>query len=162
MTEKEQLTQTWQREHVTTMRVLKAYPTDKAEMKPHEKSRSAKDLAWTFASEYAALKMALDKGQIDFMSLPKPPAEFSDIVTSCDKIQSEFMNSIANVSEADLQKDIAFPSGPNQMGKLRLMDLCWMFLMDHIHHRGQFSVYIRLADGKVPSIYGPTADEPWM
>jgi uncharacterized damage-inducible protein DinB len=30
------------------------------------------------------------------------------------------------------------------------------------HHRGQLSVYLRLADGKVPSIYGPTADEPWM
>ena len=30
-----------------------------------------------------------------------------------------------------------------------------------VHHRGQFSVYLRMADGKVPSIYGPSADEPW-
>jgi uncharacterized damage-inducible protein DinB len=37
-----------------------------------------------------------------------------------------------------------------------------MMLMDSVHHRGQFSVYLRMADGKVPSIYGPTADEPWM
>jgi uncharacterized damage-inducible protein DinB len=35
-------------------------------------------------------------------------------------------------------------------------------LCDQIHHRGQFSVYLRMADGKVPSIYGPSLDEPWM
>jgi uncharacterized damage-inducible protein DinB len=34
-----------------------------------------------------------------------------------------------------------------------------MFL-DLVHHRGQMSVYIRLAGGKLPSIYGPSADEP--
>jgi uncharacterized damage-inducible protein DinB len=34
-------------------------------------------------------------------------------------------------------------------------------LMDSIHHRGQMSVYLRCAGGKVPSIYGPSADEPW-
>jgi uncharacterized damage-inducible protein DinB len=30
-----------------------------------------------------------------------------------------------------------------------------------VHHRGQLSVYLRLLDIPVPSIYGPTADEPW-
>jgi len=34
-------------------------------------------------------------------------------------------------------------------------------LDDQIHHRGQLSVYVRMAGGKVPSIYGPSADEPW-
>jgi uncharacterized damage-inducible protein DinB len=34
------------------------------------------------------------------------------------------------------------------------------FLLNHlIHHRGQMSVYIRLKDIPVPSIYGPSADE---
>jgi uncharacterized damage-inducible protein DinB len=27
------------------------------------------------------------------------------------------------------------------------------------HHRGQLSVYLRLNEAKVPSIYGPSADE---
>jgi uncharacterized damage-inducible protein DinB len=30
-----------------------------------------------------------------------------------------------------------------------------------IHHRGQLSVYLRLLDVPIPSIYGPTADEKW-
>lgn len=41
-------------------------------------------------------------------------------------------------------------------------DLLAFLLADQIHHRGQFSVYLRMADGKVPSIYGPSGDEPWM
>jgi uncharacterized damage-inducible protein DinB len=42
------------------------------------------------------------------------------------------------------------------------IDMIWMLLLDQVHHRGQFSIYLRMADGTVPSIYGPTADEPWI
>jgi DinB family len=42
------------------------------------------------------------------------------------------------------------------------IQLVWFLVHDQIHHRGQFSIYLRMADAKVPSIYGPTADEPWM
>jgi len=35
-------------------------------------------------------------------------------------------------------------------------------LLDQIHHRGQLSIYMRIAGAKVPSIYGPSADEPWI
>ena len=54
------------------------------------------------------------------------------------------------------------PTGPGKVGDLRTMDLLWTTLMDQVHHRGQLSVYTRMAGGKVPSIYGPSADEPWM
>jgi uncharacterized damage-inducible protein DinB len=30
-----------------------------------------------------------------------------------------------------------------------------------VHHRGQLSVYLRLNDVPLPSMYGPTADESW-
>jgi uncharacterized damage-inducible protein DinB len=45
---------------------------------------------------------------------------------------------------------------------MRTADVLWTGVMDTVHHRGQFSVYLRMAGGKVPSIYGPSADEPWM
>jgi uncharacterized damage-inducible protein DinB len=44
---------------------------------------------------------------------------------------------------------------------LRRADVLWMFAMDQVHHRGQFSVYSRIAGASVPSIYGPSGDEPW-
>jgi uncharacterized damage-inducible protein DinB len=39
-------------------------------------------------------------------------------------------------------------------------DFLLMMICDQIHHRGQLTVYIRLAGGLVPSIYGPSADDP--
>jgi uncharacterized damage-inducible protein DinB len=36
----------------------------------------------------------------------------------------------------------------------------WGNLMDEVHHHGQLTLYLRLAGGKVPSIYGPSGDEP--
>ena len=36
----------------------------------------------------------------------------------------------------------------------------WIALFDAVHHRGQLSTYIRPMGGKVPSIYGPSADAP--
>jgi uncharacterized damage-inducible protein DinB len=38
--------------------------------------------------------------------------------------------------------------------------LLWIALFDAVHHRGQLSTYIRPMGGKVPSIYGPSADAP--
>jgi uncharacterized damage-inducible protein DinB len=38
----------------------------------------------------------------------------------------------------------------------------WLFFFDAIHHRGQLSTYIRPMGGKVPSIYGPSGDDPMM
>lgn len=48
------------------------------------------------------------------------------------------------------------------MGDFPVSEVLWLMLMDSVNHRGQFSVYLRMVGGKVPSIYGPSADEPWM
>ncbi|MDA1080285.1 MAG: hypothetical protein O2973_01210 [Gemmatimonadetes bacterium] len=48
------------------------------------------------------------------------------------------------------------------MPRISIAEICWFMLHDTIHHRGQLSVYLRAMGAKVPSIYGPSADEPWM
>ena len=48
------------------------------------------------------------------------------------------------------------------MADCPVSEVLWLMLMDSVHHRGQLSVYLRMVGGKVPSIYGPSADEPWM
>jgi len=63
--------------------------------------------------------------------------------------------------DSRLAETVTFPSGPKQTADYPVIDFLWFMLMDSIHHRGQMSVYIRPAGGKVPSIYGPSADEPW-
>jgi uncharacterized damage-inducible protein DinB len=162
MSAKDQWLQTRENELSTTLRVLKAYPTDKLDYKPHEKSRSARELAWTFASEEAFLGMIL-KGKIEFSgSASPPPKTMPEIITAIEHAFKENNNKVKAMSDNDLNVMMDFPSGPGKMGKYRKADLLWMMIMDAVHHRGQFSVYLRIAGGKVPSIYGPTADEPWM
>jgi uncharacterized damage-inducible protein DinB len=39
------------------------------------------------------------------------------------------------------------------------MQLAWGLFLDSVHHRGQLSTYLRPMGSKVPSIYGPSADD---
>ena len=112
--------------------------------------------------EQGIADMAL-KGKIDF-SQPMPPApgNYSDIITAFENASRETAAKVARTAEDDLNKTVQFPVGPGKMGDFRAMDVLWTSLMDQVDHRGQLSVYLRLAGAKVPSIYGPTADEPWM
>jgi len=161
MTEKEQFLRALEREIPTTTKVLKAYPAAKSDLKPHGKCKSAKELAWTFVTEQKASEQALDGG-IEFGKMAKAPDTFPEVIATFEKTSKAFMERIKRTPDADLNKTVKFFVAPKQMGDLRKMDVLWFMLMDCVHHRGQFSVYLRMADGKVPSIYGPSGDEPWM
>ena len=161
-TEKDMYLQSFQSECETTLKLLKGYPAGKGDFKPHEKSRTAKELAWNFVLEQGLAEMAL-KGRIDFTQpMPKPPASYADAVAAFEKGYRDTFERVKKAGDAELNRTVQFPVGPGKMGDFRGIDVLWMVLRDQIHHRGQFSVYLRMAGAKVPSIYGPTADEPWM
>jgi uncharacterized damage-inducible protein DinB len=162
MTEKEMFLNTWEREYQTTMKVLKAFPPEKQDFKPTtEKTKSAKDLAFVFVSELSMID-GITKGQIDFMGMPKPPATFGEVLSRLESGYKQTANSVRAMSDEDWNGTMNFVVAPKTMGEVRRADLLWTMLMDSVHHRGQFSIYLRLVGAKVPSIYGPTADEPWM
>jgi len=161
MTEKDQLLSTMAREFPTTMKVLKAFPAAKGELKPHAKSKCARELAWNFVFEEKACDMALD-GALELGKLPKPPTTMQEVISTYEQAHAALVERLKKTPEAELNKTVKFMTGPKQMGDMRKMDVFWFMLMDSVHHRGQLSVYLRMADGKVPSIYGPSADEPWM
>jgi uncharacterized damage-inducible protein DinB len=79
-----------------------------------------------------------------------------------EQAHQDFRRLIEETPEDELDDKVRFMTGPGTIGKISRMDWLWFLLHDEIHHRGQFSVYLRMADGRLPSIYGPTADEPWM
>ena len=162
---KEQFLNALTREHQTTKRVLQAYPRDKHDLRPHTKSKTAAELAWTFNAESLLAEKALTEG----LDWSKPPAPSAPLPKSLDAIIEAFeagharvADLVEDMSDDELMETVRFPVAPKTLGDVPKIDFLWMLLSDQIHHRGQFSVYLRLAEAKVPSIYGPTADEPWM
>ena len=163
MSEKDQYLKTLEQEAATTLKVLRAFPATKSDLKPHAKARSAKDLAWTFVFEGYGGTQGVD-GELPFppKGMPaKVPEHWDAVVAECEKAFKSLADKVRKTGDAELNKTVKFFVAPKKMGDIRRMDFLWFLLMDMVHHRGQFSVYLRMADGKVPSIYGPSADEPW-
>lgn len=139
----------------TTLRVLRAYPEDKLDMRPAEKSRTARELIATLIGEEYVCRGAM-RGDLRQSDSPESlPDGLHDMLEILNQIHNEVQGMITQASEQELNRIIDFYGY-----QIRAIDALWAELHDQIHHRGQFSVYLRLVGAKVPSIYGPTADEP--
>jgi hypothetical protein len=140
------------------VRVLKALPSDQLDYRPHEKNTPAGHLAWQVAIEAANLCELLDTGAINFELTP-PPKSAEEIAASFEKSANGVKERLARVDDAKWSSPGDFRMGGKSMWKDTVQGLCWGYLFDMIHHRGQLSAYIRPMGGKVPSIYGPSADD---
>ena len=158
---KEQFLDAFRRERETTLKVMRAFPADKKDFKPHERSSSALGLIWTFAIEQGVTVAALNGTLKLTGQFPPPPPTISDAIAAYEQGTKDVEKAVGIVPESRLFENTTFFTGPKQMGDVQVMGLMWFMLMDSIHHRGQLSVYVRMAGGQVPSIYGPSADEPW-
>jgi uncharacterized damage-inducible protein DinB len=162
MTEQEMFLNTWQREFATTLKILRQLPHEKAGFKPAaEKTKTASDLASMFITELGIVDGVV-KGKVEFGGAMPSFASYADVLNTYEKTFTSLVPKVKGMSEADWNSKITVPVGPKQMGEMRRADMLWMILMDSVHHRGQFSIYLRMVGAKVPSIYGPSGDEPWM
>jgi uncharacterized damage-inducible protein DinB len=139
------------------LRVLKAVPAGKAEYRPDPKSRTAAELAWLLAAEEASLLSLLETGDIHWKE-EKPPA-LEQIVATYEKSANAVNEKLAKLDQAGWQKKGRFMSGGAAVWEDTVEQMMWGMLFDSIHHRGQLSTYLRPMGGKVPSIYGPSADD---
>ena len=162
---KQQFLEDYDNEHATTMRVLRAYPPDKSELRPSPKSKTARELAWMFALE----RGLGTKGWHDEFAKgvpsgtpPPPPENWNDLLAAIEKAHKDFRDLLSSAPDEEWSQTIHFFTGPKQLGEYTRANFAWFLLFDQIHHRGQLSIYLRMAGGKLPSIYGPTADEQWF
>lgn len=140
------------------VRVLKAIPEGRLDHKPDPKSRSAAELAWLLAAEEGALVSLIDSGTIDWTE-QKPPAKLAEIVAAYERNSAIVNERLAKLDEAGWQKKGQFKMGGQVVWEDSVSEMVWGMLFDAIHHRGQLSTYLRPMGGKVPSIYGPSADD---
>lgn len=159
---KQRFLRAYERDHDTTLKVLKAFPADKSEFRPHERSNSALQLGWTFVVEEQIMLRALRGEQILGSGFPPAPESWRAVMDAFNKGYDDVIAELRDPKNAELDGTAHFFVAPKQTADIPLPDFLDFILHDQIHHRGQLSVYVRMAGGKVPSIYGPSADEPWF
>jgi hypothetical protein len=159
---KRQFLDSFQREHATTLKVLRALPPGQSEFRPHVRSKGARELAWMFVMEQMLIAKALTD-QLNFSGGGPPPApsDFASVIAQFEGDYQDTVDLIRKTPDTQLNSTVKFPIGPGQIGDWSKLAFMWFMLSDQIHHRGQLSLYVRMSGGKVPSIYGPSADEPW-
>lgn len=158
---KQQFLDVYRDECARTLRVLRAYPPEHSGLKPHDRSGSAHQLAFTFGIEQGLVLAALDGSLTMPPAFPPPPATWEEAVGGFEAMSAAVAEAVSKSSDARLMESVQFFTGPKQLGMVPIMNIMWLMLMDQVHHRGQLSVYLRMSGSKVPSIYGPSADEPW-
>ena len=159
------LIQEFDQECKTTRRVLERVPSDKMGWKPHAKSMSLGQLAMHVASAPAYITgWALqDATEMTGGSTPEA-ASTADVLAAHDAGVTKTKETLSKIGDAGLGAmwTMKMPDGTTVM-TMPKGALVRSIAFNHVyHHRGQLSVYLRLLDVPVPSIYGPSADEnPW-
>jgi uncharacterized damage-inducible protein DinB len=154
--------QEFEREAATTRRVLERVPSDKLAWKPHDKSMSLGTLAMHTAMVPGHISGWALMDEVKFGGGDKPPVASStaDIVAAHDASTVKMKEVVSGLGDAGLAKEWKAVAGDKTLFAMPKGTLMRSIALNHwYHHRGQLSVYLRLLDVPVPSIYGPSADE---
>lgn len=149
----------WDREAKTTVKVFRAFPKASLDGKPHERSRSVRDLAWQCVADERVIEKILD-GSHDLRSVPPsppPPQTIEEIALAHEAAHRDASEKMRR-PETQFSKTVRVTLLHGSV-ELEQAETIWSNLLDQIHHRGQLTIYLRQAQGKVPAIYGPSADE---
>ena len=149
-------------EGATTRRVLERVPADRLSWKPHQKSMSLGHLALHVAQTPGIISTWALKDVFEFSGPPPEPEAKSaaQILAAHDESVKTAKDVLQKLGDEGLLREWEGKAGGNSIMKLPKVALFRAVVLNHwIHHRGQLSVYLRLLDVPVPSIYGPSADE---
>ena len=138
--------------------MMRALPGDKLAYKPHEKSNSAGTIAWMMAEELKSVCDVIDKGTVEWAPRPEPK-DAGAIAREFESQGRELDRKLQSIDDTVWNAKGAFVAGGKEVFSASRGDMAWWILFDLIHHRGQLSTYIRPMGGKVPGIYGPSADD---
>ncbi len=150
------------KETKATLRLIQALPDDQLSWKPHEKSFSLGGLALHMAQSLESVLKFIEAGILahEDMSFDFPEAESKDqILKTFEENAEQARTTLESWGEEGLLEKWKFTKGGETLSEIpRAMILRTVFFNHLYHHRGQLTVYLRLLDVPVPSIYGPTSD----
>ena len=149
-----------QAETTATRKCLERIPMDLFGWKPHEKSMQMGYLTLLVAE---MPKWIASMVQDDFIDLATyehdQPKTTEEVVKYFDGYVAAATKALENVTNEELGKDFSLKSNGQVLFTSPKKDNIWSTINHWVHHRGQLTVYMRLNDIAVPSIYGPSADD---
>lgn len=139
------------------VKVLRALPDDRLDYKPHERNSAAGEIAWFLVLELRSLVQVLETGEMHWTQEPNPKSTEA-IATEYEAAADAMEKALASTDDAKWEGSCAMYFGGKLFKTAPVGETVWDFFFDAIHHRGQLTAYLRPMGGKVPSVYGPTAD----
>ena len=147
-------------ESAATRKCLERIPFEKFDWKPHEKSMNLGYL-WLLVAEIPLwIKHMIEVSEIDFVTFPHlRPSSTADVVKHFDENIAGAKKALLNVKEGDLNETFYLKANGQTVYSAPKRVNIESTINHMVHHRGQLTVYMRLNDIPVPSIYGPSADD---
>jgi len=145
----------------TTRRVLERVPGDHLTWKPHAKSMSLGQLALHVASTPGGIAQMATQTAVQVPDFGQDEAKTTDqLFATLDEAVATAKSVLEGLDDAAMGETWKAMAGDREVMALPRVALLRSIMFNHwYHHRGQLSVYLRLLDVPVPSIYGPSADE---
>ena len=149
-------------EMATTRRLIERVPGEKGEWKPHEKSFSLGHLTQLVATMPGWITQILEEPRLDLSAGPGYSYHSTaKLLATFDRAVTGARDALESTPEAELAKPWSLTMGEQVLFTSPKGATVRNTLSHLVHHRGQLTVYLRLLDIPVPSVYGPTADEGW-
>lgn len=163
MTLTETLLAEFDHEMRTTRTVLERTPAQDAAWRPHPRSTSLGDLALHLATIPRWLVPTLTQTELDLAPKPGVTAptfeSVEQLLAMFDENVRDARAALAEAQDADYGVQWTLKAAGNTVFASPRGAVIRSFILSHmIHHRGQFTVYLRLRGVPLPPVYGPTAD----
>jgi uncharacterized damage-inducible protein DinB len=152
-------------EAAKSRRVLEQVPPGKRDWKPHERSMPFGYLSELVATIPSWIGMAITMDELDIAPKsgpsykPEPMNSTAELVAALDKAVKQARESLQKTTDAHLTTNWRLLAGGQLALEQPRHEVIRDTFLHSAHHRGQMTVYLRLLEAKVPSVYGPTADD---
>ena len=149
-------------EMTVTRKLLERVPEDRFDFKPHQKSYSLGQLAQHVATVPMWGAITINQSELDVSGTQSlaPVANRAALLALFDGHVAGTRSALVGKSDAELMAPWTLKAGGKTLFSMPKAAVWRSFVMSHlIHHRGQLSVYLRMQDVPLPSMYGPSADE---
>lgn len=146
-------------ERVLFGKVVAAVIEDGLDYRPDPKSRSARELVSHIIGHGFDLAELAEDGVVHHRN-QVPFASLVEAVKLTDESFAAAIDKLGATDAARWGEPAKFFLGERELMQAPRQQMAWILFLDAIHHRGQLTTHLRAMGGKVPSLYGPSADDP--